>query len=71
VATCAGMFRPRSMNAPDQPCRFIGVAGLALDRRHLVWMWVILDVGVALAAFQDAVNTRAKLVRINPDTVSR
>ena len=56
VATGAGMLGPIGMHASGQPRRLIGVAGLALHRRHLIRMRIFLDGRVAIAALQAAVD---------------
>jgi len=68
VATGAGMFRPIGMNASHEPCRLVGMAGLALDGRHLIRMRIVLDGGMAIAAFQAAVNAGPELRAIHADT---
>ena len=71
MATGAGMVRRIGMDAPGQSCRLIGVAGIALDRRHLLRMGIILDGGVAIGAFQAAVDAGAKLLPVHADAVPR
>ena len=48
----------------------VGVAGLALNRRNLVRVGVIGDVGVAGIATQRAMNTGVELLPVNPCAVS-
>ena len=50
--------------------RLVGVAGLAIDRRDLVGMRIALDVGVAVAALQAAVNAGAELLAVDGDAVA-
>jgi hypothetical protein len=55
------------MHASNQPCRLIRVTGLALHRSDLIRMRIVLDGRVAIAAFENAVNAGAELVRIDPN----
>jgi hypothetical protein len=48
----------------------VGVAGLALDGRHLIGMRVVRDGGVALAALQAAVEAGGKLLAVDADAVA-
>ena len=49
-------------------CRgFIGVASFALDRRGVIWMRVVVDVFVAVGAFEAAVDARVKFVGADAD----
>ena len=71
MATGAGMFRLVRMDAPCKPRSLFGVAGLALDRRHLLRVGIFLDAGVAIVALQAAVNAGSELLPIHADTMPR
>ena len=71
MATGAGMLGLVGMHASGQPRRLIGVAGLALDRRDLIRMRILLDRRVAIAALQAAVDAGVKGMRIHADAVPR
>ena len=46
------------------------MAGFAIDFGDVVGMRVFLDVGVAVVAFQAAMNARAELIAVNSDAVA-
>ncbi len=71
MATGAGMVRRIGVDAPGQSSRLIGVAGIALDRRDLLRMGIPLDGGVAIGAFQAAVDAGAELLPVHADAVPR
>lgn len=70
VATGAGMLFAVGMNAAFELCILLTVACGALHLRGMVGMRVVLDVGVAVVAFETTVDARRKLWTIDTDAVA-
>ena len=57
------------MNASRQAGSLIGVAALALYLGHSIRMWILLDAGMAIVAFQAAVDAVAEGLAVHRHAV--
>lgn len=70
VTAGAGVFLAVGVHAAFEFRALIAVAGRALDRRDVVGMRVVLDVSMAVVAFEAAVHARREFLAVDTDAVA-
>ena len=58
------------VDAAGDTCTFIGVAGFALDRGGTIGVRIVVNIFVAVAAFEVAVDARVELIGVDADVLA-